>query len=429
MKKFTFCTEPTDKTQPAVIDINNTAPMDFVGRLCVSKVKIPRNTLPIALVPPMSYEFTAEERSTIDTYGKTPTEMYFIVFSQVHNNSSSPVCGGNTQQYVKTRSNFQLITGETPNFELTNRECFTASVFTYWIDEHPRWKMLENGNYILTNPSKAIYSWCGENMDLVRVVYNSLNLMTDVRRWEANIRNVYNQFIMDTNIITAIDPSVDWYTTPIIGFSQWLTKVNGFAGTNTSRMQLNEGFQFRRDPNGAGFLYTEIPFEIIEADVTYNPTLQQALLTGTYQELGGFCNMSGTYIFRNFNQSDLLFPINHIAIQCLDLNYDPEDISVNTLDLEGTVVPSHMYFLKTFLISTRGGLSDFLYIEDSTTTNTIEVNSPRISRLQFRFLWIDSDQVVHNIELWENNVITLQLVLYPFEIEPAAKRVHFSSDS
>ena len=90
MKKFTFSTEESDEKQPAIIDINNTAPMDFVGRLCVSKLKIPRNTLPIALVPPLQREFTAEEKQAIDDVGETPTEYYYALFSSCNTSLARP---------------------------------------------------------------------------------------------------------------------------------------------------------------------------------------------------------------------------------------------------------------------------------------------------------------------------------------------------
>lgn len=424
MKKFTFCTNPSDEVQPAIIDVNNVAPIDFVGNLCVSKLKIPRNTLPVALVPPMNYEFTAEEKIKIDRIGYTPTEMYYLIFShQVIVPSARQNCNGNTDQLYRTNINdWAVYTGTSQNFVLTDENCFTARLITFWMPDKPRWKKLENGNFALTNEDKPIYAWSGENFRLKEFDYYKV-LDQQTTMYGALIRNIYDQFIMDTTALVATAPAdLYTFTTPIIALSQWLTKVNGLYSMHSPHVSIDENITFSSSP-GAEFLYTEMDMEVIRADVTYNASFRSTAPTGEMpHSFNHLIDMSASYNFRNFNQTELLFPVNHIAIQCLDLNYEPEDISINTVDLEGTINPSHMYFLKTFLISTRGGLSDFLYIEDNTTTNTIEVNSPRITRLQFRFLWIDSNQIVHNLELWRDNVITLQLVLYPADFSEPNKR-------
>ena len=431
MKKFNFCTSPSDQAQPAIIDVNNIAPMDFVGNLCVSKLKIPRNTLPVALVPPMGYEFTAEEKAEVDAVGYTPTEMYYVVFSHLVDEAvaGQANCSGNTSQFFKSGTdNWKSYSGSSGNFVLTNENCFVARLMTFWMYDKPRWKQLENGNFVLTNEDKPIYAWWGpESRLLVREYYKYISAQT-VRFW-AEIRNVYDHFIMDTKVITANSHEMYAYTTPIIALSQWLTQVNGLTSAYATHVVLDENITFNSGGNGK-FLYTDIPLEVMRADVTYNPVFQNTLNTGEMlPPFSLIVDMSATYNFKNFNQTELLFPVNHIAIQCLDLNYEPEDISINTVDLEGVINPSHMYFLKTFLISTRGGLSDFLYIEDKTTANTIEVNSPRITRLQFRFLWIDTNQIVHNLELWRNNVITLQLILYPPDFSESTKKARITFDS
>lgn len=431
MKKFNFCTSPSDQVQPAIIDVNNIAPMDFVGNLCVSKLKIPKNTLPVALVPPMAYEFTAEEKREIDGIGLTPTEMYYVVLTQLIDSpvASEQNCSGNTAGFYKVGpEDWRTYTGSSGSFVLTNDNCYVARLTTFWMYDKPRWKLLENGNFKLTNDDKPIYAWWGADSRLqVREYYK--NITAHAAELWGEIRNVYDHFIIDTKAILLNTPTSYKYTTPIIALSQWLTQVNGLTSAYASHVVLDENLTFNSGGTGS-FLYTDIRMEVMRADVTYNPTLQNALSTGKMPaSFTVHVDMSATYNFRNFNQTELLFPVNHIAIQCLDLNYEPEDISINTVDLEGVVNPSHMYFLKTFLISTRGGLSDFLYIEDNTTTNTIEVNSPRITRLQFRFLWIDTNQIVHNLELWRDNVITLQLILYPPDFSESAKRPRITFDS
>ena len=220
------------------------------------------------------------------------------------------------------------------------------------------------------------------------------------------------------------------FRTPIIGLSKWLVETNGLVDCNNPFYAASEMYTYEEGKppyftlDDAAFptdqstapadLYAFRNLYVIRAQPEYSPSFLK--LQNSLVPVGKpIQDFSATYNFINFEQSTSLFPISHIAIQCLDLNYIGEDMSINTRDLEGTIVPSQMYFLKTFLISTRNTLSDFLYIEDNTMTNTIEVNSPNITRLKFQFFWITPNQELYEFKLPPNNVIQLQLILYPFD--------------
>lgn len=423
MKKFTFSTEESDEKQPAIIDINNTAPMDFVGRLCVSKLKIPRNTLPIALVPPLQREFTAEEKQAIDDVGETPTEYYYALFSSCNTSLARPTNA--TYYYRQTNETWTESCKTTSGFTLTNDTTYICLLFSYWARTKPIWEPLENGNFILVNKRQPIYSWAGCSNFTRRSAYRTIYENTWIT-YDINIHNEYNRLFFHSNVFCRGAGTEDRYSTPTLALSPWLKEVNGLKTDFDATVRFRYDYEFTHGTtDSVNNIYAkQQTMYIMPAKVTYNPyfaDIQRTLRNGT--DYGDqIFNLSATYDFYNFNQTAELFPIEHFAIQCLDLNYDPEDIPINTIDLTGTIVPSHMYFLKTFLISTRVTLSDFLYLADNTTVNTIDVNSPRITRLQFRFMWITKNHEVYDLEIWKNNVVTLELTLYPFDEEPETKR-------
>lgn len=438
MKKFNFATEASDKTQDAIIDVNNTAPMDFVGRMCVSKLKIPKNSMPIALVPPLSGTFTLSQKRQIDAVGETPTELYFALFCQNTRKASSTYSNCPLLE-CKGNGTFVIPDTLTNDLELVANDLFAMFFVHYWMNEKPIWQLNGDGNYQLMNKPKPIYRWytnsyvehspfVGYSNDFT---YHCFQIGDGYDgRWDiltASILNNTDKFSIITNV--RLHTTSEEYYTPVIALSKWLVQTNNlvdnvdpthsdgdydYAESEPPSVKFNEDALAPGETRAPADIYAMRRMYIIHANMEYTPSYQTLLSTQRSTDTQ-YQDFSATYNFINFDQSTSLFPITHIAIQCLDLNYLGEDMSINTRDLEGTIVPSQMYFLKTFLVSTRNTLSDFLYIEDNTMTNTIEVNSPNITRLKFQFFWITPSQELYEFKLPPNNVIQLQLILYPFD--------------
>jgi len=433
MKKFNFATEKTETVQEAVIDINNTSPMDFVGKLCVSKLKIPQASFPIAIVPPLQRTFTTDQKREIDAQGMIPTEFYFVVL--IYSAANEAVleggqCNGQmalqgnashrTQWRIKdTKRDNRLEAIILDDVEpAANNICY-MKIFSYWYRETPNWKQVGDGEYQLSNTAKPIYSWNKDpNMALMQLTTYGTGMSVTSEKLVCEIEDAHNRFVINSTVY--LPNSSDLFTipvtTPVILLSDWLSNTNGLSSPETGEVKIN----YMKHGEWYEILSTmfcdQMTYPIHYAQVTYNPAFQQTIQTGVLSDaLSDYLDLSANYNFYSFKQTDLLFPANHLAIQCLDLNYDGENMSINTKDINGVVVPSRMYFLKTFLISTNEELSDFIFMNDMTTANTVTVNSPNISRLQFRFVWIDSDQQVHPFLVWRNNVISMQLTLYPSE--------------
>lgn len=422
MKKFTFVTERSDEPEDAIIDITNTAPMDFVGKLRVSKLKIPLNTFPIALIEPSQRGFTAEQKALIDSEKMVPTTLQVCYWST----SSKSVHSMSNEIFVDTFQQTSTL-NIMPTLEHISHDSINQIVIDiYWADDIPRWKFDPEVNlWFLTNDDYPIYSWNGENMGLIKKQYTYQNTnspgpkksrdqkSTSEQILEASILNQYDKFAVD--IKWQVDQNTN-FSSVILAISPQLATILGLTTSQYTRYYFEDDIPFSDND-----IYRAINEEYwtYSTNIVYN-TYQDKVLgenpipTPTYS----LFDFSGVYTIRDTTQSEFLFPVNHIAIQCLDLNIEnPEDISINTRDLQGVVVPSHAYYLKTFLISTRNTRSDFLYLSDLTQENYIAVNSPSIYRLIFRILWIDNDNFVHNFKIWRDNVITLQLVLEDYNSE------------
>lgn len=433
MKKFNFATKKSDAVHEAIIDINNTAPMDFIGKLCVSKLKIPQESFPIAIVPVLQRTFNSDQKQQIDSLGMIPTEFYFImliyaasheaVLEGAQGNGQMALQGNASHRTqwrikdVKRGNRLEAVIGDSED-PTANNICY-IKIFSYWYRESPQWKPVAENEYQLVNSDKPIYSWNKDpNLELVHLTTYAEGMSDSSEKLVCEIEDVHSRFVINSNVYmpNTSDLFTMPITTPVILLSNWLSKTNGLSSPETgevviSYMKHEEQYEIFSEMFCRG-----VTFPVHYAKITYNPAFQQTIQTGVVSDaLSDILDLSASYDFYSFKQTDLLFPANHVAIQCLDLNYDGEDIPINTKDINGVVVPSHMYFLKTFLISTQDELSDFIFMNDMTTANTVTVNSPNISRLQFRFVWIDADQQIHPFLVWRNNIISLQLTLYPSE--------------
>ena len=380
MKKFNFATPTSESTQEAVIEINNTAPMDFVGELAVSKLKIPMNIFPLTNVPAMRRTFTGEQKTVIDNIGKTPTEYYYIlvVYNAV-NEDVADAAQGNSQMLmqwynpasktmlwkVKTpfphqHLNATMLFGLGPMYQIP---IAFIKIQSYWFNEPPMWEQLGNDEYKLKNKDKPLYSWNGDK-DIVPIPYEINHRVLD-EEYDVScfidIRNDSDELIFDSRVFMPVLSGTAseglHYTTPVLLLSDWLSSTAGLSTSdpNTATFHYNsEGYPLP-DAHPLKFWksYIEPVFTIFPAETTYTKSFEPVFSTGlnTGSSPKGF-DMSAVYKFVGFKQTDLIFPATQLAVQCLDLNYEGEVIAVNTPNISGTIVPSNMYFLKTFLIST-----------------------------------------------------------------------------
>jgi len=425
MKKFNFVSQSVEKEREAEIEVNLTKPEDFVGEVCVTKLKIPSDSLPYGLLEPHKETITQETLTLLQNWQMgTPTDFIigFIIVS-----TPDYECNSTDQYILNEAGNFSPMSITTQatyhsiDANVIGRgDIWAIQLYQFWIPGKIVYQ--QNGADIkLTTPSLPFYDWNNglkvNKLDYHRLMVNDYQI-TNGR--SIHIRNKEDGFEVEIGYKVSLqDQQVHQrMSTPILVMSEKMANFLGVNEPSTAKYVIN-GDVFR---NAEGDTWSAIGQRLIapRAKVNYNTRLLQQITSNTIGS-PNVVNLSCTFDLLNFHQTSEMFPINHVCVQCLDLNYEGEKISINTVDLTGTVVPSSAYFLKTFLISTETRKSDFIFVNDMTTERSHEVNSPRISHLHFRLFWLDPQNILHPIVLGSKQVFSIQLCL----TEKSIKRVRF----
>lgn len=412
MKKFnyTYREENIEQTN-VVIDATSVCPTDYIGDIRVTKVKIPRTSLPVAIAHVTPMGFTTEQRTAYDSSGwNALTDICYIV---CQGKNTTWTNNGAQIQYFSDRK--VRMDGRTSNgtrvWGASTLYNFTFMAFCMW--EKPKWFQEEDGLWYMRNQDKPIYQWQGNSMGLqTRILHYGPNGLSPT------LLNNYEQIQFLIRGLTPIAqiPNSSFITSPILGLNERLSSMFGVAGLPW-QVQLSfdstEDFGFGTNAVWIVPFLNNQHFICPTADTTYDsPALSYVVggeIPSTQTDIIHNCKLT----LNSYTPSEEIFPVNHIAIQCLDLNFEGESLSVNTKDLMGVVNPSDMYFLKTFLMSHGGKMTDFLYVNDLETETPVAVNSPRISSLKFSFFWIDKEHFIHPLEALQNTTIELQLVYTP----------------
>ena len=423
MKKYNFVSQAVEKEQEAEIAVNLTKPEDFVGDICVTKLKIPSDSLPYGLLEPHKDPISTESLSLLQSWASgTPTD-FIIGYIMV----STPNYGCNsTDQYIlNPTGNFSpmIVTTMASQYvidaEAMGRgEIWGVDLYQFWLPGKPTYQTNESG-VKLTTPSEPFFDW---NHGITARRFNYAKFVdNDYQHVDGRsiyIRNKEDGFEIEIgNRLALVNLEVTQrVSTPILVMSE---KMADFLGVNepTAAKYVINGNIFRSPENDT---WNAFGTRLVapRAKVTYNSRLLQQITSNTIGT-PDMVNFSCTFNLTNFHQTSEMFPINHVCVQCLDLNYEGEKIMINTVDLTGTVVPSSAYFLKTFLISTDTRKSDFIFVNDMTTERSLKVNSPRITHLQFSLFWLDTHNILRPLILQKNNTFSLQLCVTPSPLKNA----------
>ena len=425
MKKFNFVSQSVEKDHNAEIEVNLTKPEDFVGEVCVTKLKIPSDCLPYGLLEPHKDTISQETLSLLQSWQMgTPTD-FIIGFVMV--SSQDYGCNSTDQYILNEAGNFSpmIVTTMASQYRIdadTMREgkVWGADLYHFWIPGKISYH--QNGTDInLSTPSLPFYDW-NNGLKVNKLNYHSFvdskfqftdgrSIYIHTKEDGFEIEIGYRLFLLDQQVQQRV-------STPILVMSEKMADFLGVNDSSAAKYVIN-GNIFRSPENAT---WNAIGQRLVapRAKITYNTRLLQQITTNTIGS-PDMVNFSCTFNLTNFHQTSAMFPINHVCVQCLDLNYEGEKISINTLDLTGTVVPSSAYFLKTFLISTDTKKSDFIFVNDMTTERSHKVNSPRITHLFFRLFWLDPANTLRPIILGSKQVFSIQLCL----TEDSTKRVRF----
>ena len=152
-----------------------------------------------------------------------------------------------------------------------------------------------------------------------------------------------------------------------------------------------------------------------ECNITLNPRTSSLITLSEIPAAETNLPYESRFEVNGYRRTSEIFPVSHIAIQCLDLNFEGESMVCNSKDLMGVINPSDMYFLKTFLMGFGGEITDFVYVNDLKTEVEIPVDSRYVTALKFTFFWIDHDHFVHPLRALANTTVELQIIYEPDE--------------
>lgn len=409
MKKYNFTFQESETTN-VVIDATNVAPTDYVGSIRVSKVKIPSTSLPVAIAHVTSHGFTWEEKLAYDAGGwNALSDICYICL--ITKGTLTPTNGYQIQYHSDSKIRIDSRTSHSViEYSPDSIQSIRIVFHCFW--ERPKWVKGDDDLYYMVNEDKPIYAWEGNAMGLQRKDW----------AWGPDSpyvaqNNVYNkcEFIVRGQTTKNRIPNGSFISSPAVLVNQRIAEMNGF-------WNLPEQMRFKMAADERwSLLAWAIPFineqNFIapECKITLNPRTSALITLSAIPSEESNIPYESRFEVNGYRRTNEIFPVSHIAIQCLDLNFEGESMVCNSKDLMGVINPSDMYFLKTFLMGFGGEITDFIYVNDLKTEVEIPVESRYVTALKFAFFWIDHDHFVHPLQALANTTVELQIIYEPDE--------------
>lgn len=404
MKKFNFNVYNDGEQGHLIPCVNrtvNTKPVDLIGDLRVSRVKLSRGAFPLFYLNPSRRTFTLQQKQNIDALQITPTDLAF-------GTAMFPVTGGNAAPSSCDTYCLDSTTNTVDATTAVNGTTVTPYCLLYYrlcIPVPPNWKFTPPSSYQLINEPVPIFDW-SELLDNYGsyINYNDQTAYTQHISIEQDDLHLQFQLTLKRQAITR-------ETTPVLFFSYI------FADLLQDPTVISSTFKFSQavlnqisDP-----LLPDISdFMVVQADTQYSKQLESIISSNTIlANQASLLDASTTFtIDLSTSGYRMLFPYNNLIITCEDLNVNTESISVNTQDLQGVVVPTQLPILKIFVLGMVGTeRSDFVYIDDSLNQYPIKVNLPRNVKMTFRAYFLTKDNHLLPVYLPENENFFIQITL------------------
>lgn len=374
MKKldFSFRNDSEATLVDAVQKTTFTAPIDITGKTRLTRFKLSEGAFPLCSIGPSKVIYTNREKELIDTYGKTPTDLYFGW--QLSQQASGGDVSGKSRG-----SSFMLSANAAPRAipfrdeeYVRDKKCYLQIFF---ISTPPIWKRVENG-WLLANESTFLY-----NID---------ELYTSPR------------FDMQSNVPTSVMDVTQVNDT--VKFSLYLqTRPEaGYIGMSTPYLMLSETFirllnKTPRDGYKISPLFMPAVFGIgentvfypIATEYNYNIWLDTLLRSGGTINPSVDMDFSATSTIHLSEDKSFLFPYTAIIVMVDEFNNPGEHIVVNNPRSSGVVNLSTLSITKLFIIGQSNyERSDFVYVNDSLQESPLDINLPRQLNLTIRLFFL-----------------------------------------
>lgn len=404
MKKFNFNVYNDGEHGQLIPCVNrtvNTRPVDLVGDLRVSRVKLSRGAFPLFYLNPSHRTFTLQQKNNIDALQVTPSDLAF-------GTAMFPVSGGNAAPSSSDTYGLDASSNSVNATTAVQGVTVTPTCLLYYrlcIPEPPKWKFTPPSSYQLINDSIPVFDWSEllDNYGLY-INFNDQTSLTQHLSIEQNDLHLLFQLTLKRQAITK-------ETTPVLFFSYQ------FADLLQDPTVISSSFVFSQavlnqlsDP-----LLPDISdFMVVQADTQYSKQLESIIASNSIAANQITLLDASTTFKIDLSTSGyrMLFPYNNLIITCEDLNVNTESISVNTQDLQGVVVPTQLPILKIFVLGMAGtDRTDFIYIDDSLNQYPIKVNLPRNVKMTFRAYFLTKDNELKPVYLPENENFFIQITL------------------
>lgn len=384
-----------------------TAPEDFVGRLYLTRFKLSSSSFPLLALYPSKKEFTAEEKLLYDDY--TPTDYGFIMGCPgdvnyrngyyVTNGWRIAIDGNNNNNSVALRA-MPKDAVESPDVSLL----YFCSC-NIKLPRAPQWIKNENDKYTLVQEPYLIYSW--------NEFYKLLNVYAAHGISYFPLPRVELSEVSENKIkISFYDTIAGVFLTPI--FMPTPEFATLFNLTDKLRHSIidPEGLETLKGWDkyiGKGIFY------VLDQPLEFGEVLNQLTMPTTTSVFRGEPDNYGFPVVASVTLSYIpenIFPVNALIVTAPDLAIESASISVDTHDTQGVVSPSQIAILKLFLIGLEGGKTgDFLYSNDSLTSDYHEINEPRKMYATIKCYYLLKDSRLIELKLQPQSTLFVQLGL------------------
>lgn len=388
-----------------------TAPEDFVGRLYLTRFKLSSSSFPLLALYPSKKEYTAEEVRRFTNY--TPTDYGFIMGTPLDHQFQMGFYIQNGWRIaidLNNNNNSVAIPAGTRNTAHGPQVAFGYFCScNIKLPRPPQWREIASDTFVLIQEPYLIYSW-SEFYSLLNI-YAYHNGLTDVL-----IPRIELEEITDNKIkISFYDtiPTNQPFITPIF------MATREFATLFNVQDKLLTGEDWDPEQKASVSSTDEHTLKkyylVLDQTPEYGEYLNQILMPTTKSIFRGTPNYRGEPIMAsitlNFVPEDI-FPVNALIVSAPDLAIDSASISVDTHDTQGVVSPSQLAILKLFLIGLEGGKTgDYLYSNDSLTSDYHEINEPRKMYATIKCYYLLKDSSLVELKLQPQSTLFVQLGL------------------
>lgn len=441
MKKINFSLNNT--SQEDIIAESRTtsvAPTDYIGRLHVSRFRVSKNCFPLALIEPSKRHFTNREKENIDALEMTPTDLYFCIaqyntaiyptdpmfptqpiIAAPHNGTCFAINDNERGVHEILNSNTIWVDSEGREETRLNYEptmFFSLTFFQYYIKEKAQWAPNTGARfYVLENKKWQIHNWNWEQKLVLRQdsIYGNIH-KNGIERPDLLLNPTHSVKIDEQSEFPFIFHCEQLFqesnhcTTPVLYLSDLFCEYLGIGHTTTQTITLSSITV--NELNLPCFARNNITLKVPNCEISFNEALKRRIDgDGSVFSLSSNFSCSFKPLFQMMNNN--LFPAKSILLTCMDLNFMPEIISINTSSLQGVVNPSALNILQSFYVGIENDYrSDFVYFNDDLNTFFVEVNSPRLVRVNIALWILTKANDVLRVELPSGEDLSVQFTLY-----------------